>query len=94
MVNVGGANVWPEEVEQLLRSHPAVADAVVTAKPNALVGNLLIASVVPTPDAERAGLGKALRAFVREQAPSTHVPATVKVVDELETSAAGKVVRS
>jgi acyl-coenzyme A synthetase/AMP-(fatty) acid ligase len=94
VVNVGGANVWPEEVEQLLRSHPAVADAVVTATPNPLAGNLLVARVVAAPDAERAGLGKLLRAFVREHAPSTHVPATVKVVDELETSAAGKVVRA
>jgi acyl-coenzyme A synthetase/AMP-(fatty) acid ligase len=94
VVNVGGANVWPEEVEELLRSHPAVTDAVVTATPNPLAGNLLVARVVATPDAERAGLGKLLRSFVREHAPSTHVPATIKVVDELETSAAGKVVRA
>lgn len=94
VVNVGGTNVWPEEVEQLLRSHPAVSDAVVSSTPNPLAGNLLVARIVAAPDAERAGLGKALRAFVREHAPSTHVPATVKVVDELETSAAGKVVRA
>lgn len=94
VVNIGGANVWPEEVENLLRSHPGVVDAVVSATPNALVGNLLVARVVAAPDAERAGLGKELRAFVRGNAPSTHVPATVKVVDELETSAAGKAVRS
>lgn len=94
VVNVGGSNVWPEEVEQLLRSHPAVADAVVTATPNPLAGNLLVARVVPAADAERAGLAKTLRAFVREQAPSTHVPATVKVVDEIGTSAAGKAVRA
>jgi acyl-CoA synthetase (AMP-forming)/AMP-acid ligase II len=93
VVNIGGANVWPEEVENLLRSHPSVVDAVVSATPNALVGNLLVARVVAAPDAERAGLGKELRAFVRGNAPSTHVPATVKVVDELETSAAGKAVR-
>jgi acyl-coenzyme A synthetase/AMP-(fatty) acid ligase len=93
VVNVGGSNVWPEEVENLLRSHPAVVDAVVTATPNALAGNLLVARVVAAPDVERAGLGKQLRAFVRSNAPSTHVPATVKVVDELETSAAGKAVR-
>ncbi len=94
VVNVGGSNVWPEEVERLLRSHPAVSDAVVTATPNPLAGNLLVASVVAASDAERAGLGKVLRSFVREHAPSTHVPATVKVVDELETSAAGKAVRA
>jgi acyl-coenzyme A synthetase/AMP-(fatty) acid ligase len=94
VVNVGGANVWPEEVENLLRTHPAVVDAVVTATPNPLAGNLLVARVVAAPDAERAGLGKQLRIFVREHAPSTHVPATVKVVDELETSTAGKAVRA
>jgi acyl-coenzyme A synthetase/AMP-(fatty) acid ligase len=94
VVNVGGSNVWPEEVEQLLRSHPAVADAVVTATPNPLAGNLLVARVVPVADAERAGLAKMLRAFVRDRAPSTHVPATVKVVDEIDTSAAGKAVRA
>jgi acyl-coenzyme A synthetase/AMP-(fatty) acid ligase len=94
VVNVGGANVWPEEVENLLRTHPAVVDAVVTATPNPLAGNLLVARVVAAPDAERAGLGKQLRVFVREHAPSTHVPATVKVVDELETSTAGKAVRA
>jgi acyl-coenzyme A synthetase/AMP-(fatty) acid ligase len=94
VVNVGGANVWPEEVEQLLRSHPDVADAVVTATPNPLAGNLLVARVVAAPDAETAGLGKTLRSFVRDRAPSTHVPATVKVVDQLETSASGKAVRA
>jgi acyl-coenzyme A synthetase/AMP-(fatty) acid ligase len=94
VVNVGGSNVWPEQVEHLLREHPAVLDAVVTATPNPLAGNLLVAQVVPRPDVERAGLGKVLRAHVRAHAPTTHVPATVKVVDELEVSTAGKAVRS
>lgn len=93
VVNVGGANVWPEQVEAILRSHPAVQDAVVTAKANALSGNLLVASVVPEEGVDRTGLGKQLRSFVREQAPGTHVPAMVKLVDSLDVSTTGKAVR-
>lgn len=93
VVNVGGSNVWPEEVETLLRTHPDVVEASVSARPNALAGNLLVASVVLTDDSDRSGAGKRLRAWVREQAPASHVPATVRVVEQLDVSPAGKVRR-
>jgi len=93
VVNVGGANVWPEEVEILLRQHDDVVEAVVTAKDNALSGNILIASVVARPDVDTKALRKGLRAWVRDRAPGTHVPAMIKVVDQLDVSQTGKVVR-
>ncbi len=46
VVNVGGTNVFPEQVEHLLRTHPDVRDALVTSVANALAGNLLVAQVV------------------------------------------------
>ena len=45
MANVGGTKVFPEQVEGVIREHPAVADVVVTARPNALSGQILVASV-------------------------------------------------
>lgn len=93
VVNVGGANVWPEEVESILRQHPDVVEAVVTAKPNPMVGNVLVARVLLAPDANREGCAKRLRAWVRGQAPGTHVPASIHIDDDLELSAAGKVTR-
>lgn len=93
VVNVGGSNVWPEVVETILREHPDVLEAVVTAKPNAMTGNVLVARVVVSDSAERDGLAKQLRSWVRGRAPGTHVPASVSVVDELEVSTTGKVTR-
>ena len=93
VVNVGGSNVWPEEVEAMLRTHPEVVEAVVTAKENPLSGNVLIASVVPAPDADLDRLGKRVRSWLRERVPATHVPAMVKILESVEMSSAGKVQR-
>lgn len=88
-VNVGGQNVWPEQVEKVLREHPDVHDARVTSQPSSLAGNLLIADVV-TGGGVTAGQ---LRAWVRERAPLSHVPAQVRFAEELVTGATGKALR-
>jgi len=93
IVNVGGTNVSPEAVETILREHPDVVEAVVSAKANALVGNTLVAKVVLTPEADREGVSKRLRAWVRERTTAPHVPASVVVVDALTLTQAGKVAR-
>ncbi|MEO1055825.1 MAG: class I adenylate-forming enzyme family protein [Actinomycetota bacterium] len=93
VINVGGANVSPEAVERMLRTHPAVADVVVKARPNSVTGNVLVADVVPSSDAEPATLTKELRAHVRGQAPRTHVPASITFVPALEVAATGKAER-
>lgn len=93
VVNVGGANVWPEVVETILREHPDVVEAVVSSKPNPMMGNVLVARVTLGPDADPDGVPKRLRSWVRDRAPGTHVPASVTVVDELGVSATGKVTR-
>ena len=43
----GGYNVHPREIEDLMRSHPAVTDAVVLGVPNEVLGELVCACVVP-----------------------------------------------
>jgi len=94
VVNIGGTNVWPEEVESLLRDHPDIAEAAVEARANAMVGNLLAATVVLKDDPNPETTGKTIRSWVRQHAASnTHVPATVRIVDAIETSPAGKLKR-
>lgn len=88
-VNVGGQNVWPEQVEKVLREHPEIEDARVTAQPSSLAGNVLIADVV-SGGGVTAGQ---LRAWVRERAPISHVPARIRFVEQLATGATGKALR-
>lgn len=93
VVNIGGANVWPESVETILREHPDVVEAVVNAKSNPMTGNVLVATVTLAESADRDGVNKRLRSWVRGRAPRTHVPASVSVVEHIEVSATGKVAR-
>ncbi|MFW2335040.1 AMP-binding protein [Ilumatobacter sp.] len=93
VVNIGGANVWPESVETILREHPDVVEAVVSAKTNPMTGNVLVATVTLAESADRDGVNKRLRSWVRDRAPRTHVPASVSVVEHIEVSATGKVAR-
>ncbi len=45
----GGENIAPEEIETLLRTHPAVAQLAVVGVPDAVLGERLCACVVPAP---------------------------------------------
>jgi len=93
MVNIGGSKVWPEEVERILRTHPQVVDVAVQAKANPFSGAILTAKVVATP-AVQDDFAKELRMWMKSNSPIHFVPATIKVVDSLEISQAGKVNRS
>ncbi len=47
-INTGGEKVFPEEVEEALKSHPSVADAAVVGVPDDRFGQAIIALVEPT----------------------------------------------
>ena len=93
VVNIGGVNVWPEQVEALLRNHPEVEDALVSSVSSRMTGNLLVAQIVPTAGADGDALRRSIRGGVRVRAPNTFVPAKVDVVSELGLNSTGKAVR-
>ncbi|MGE0878846.1 MAG: AMP-binding protein [Acidimicrobiia bacterium] len=92
-VNVGGAKVWPEEVEAALRTHPDVAEALVSGRRNPISGWILTAAVVPSASADSTSLPSRLRHHCAGILPTTHVPAVIKVVTELAVTPTGKVTR-
>ncbi|WP_051579740.1 non-ribosomal peptide synthetase [Pseudonocardia acaciae] len=92
-VKVHGQRVEPGEIEAALRTHPAVADAVVTPLAredgpghDGLAGHV-IATGQPPPDEE-------LRAHLRERLPPHLVPARIRVLDRFPLTANGKVDRA
>ena len=50
-INTGGEKVYPEEVEEVLKQHPTVADAVVVGVPDERFGEAITALVEPLPGA-------------------------------------------
>jgi len=92
MVLVGGANVYPAEVEAALDEHPAVHSCVVVGLPDEDLGNRLHA-VVQLADGSEASSDD-LRAFLKDRLASNKVPRTYEFVDEPLRDDAGKVRRS
>jgi fatty-acyl-CoA synthase len=91
MIVSGGENVFPQEVEELLRAHEGVADAAVIGVPDERFGQRLKAVVVTKDDRDVAP--DDLRAYVRSKLSRFKVPRDVELVDELPRNPAGKVLR-
>ncbi len=94
IINVGGNKVHPEEVEQVLLSHPAVWQAKVSAKRNPITGSLVVAEVVPLDDpADSEVLRDSIAQHCRGQLDRFKVPALIHFVKEFACSATGKLAR-
>ncbi len=91
LIIVGGLNVYPREVEEVLVSHPAVADAAVIGKPEERHGELPHAYVVLLPGAT-AEPGE-LISYCRANLSRYKVPASIEIRDELPKTMIGKVLR-
>jgi acyl-CoA synthetase (AMP-forming)/AMP-acid ligase II len=87
----GGANVYPVEVERVLASHPAVADAAVLGVPDERLGQR-VAAVLEL-EAETAITAEALQAYCKERLARYKVPELIRFVDALPRNAMNKVVK-
>lgn len=91
MIISGGVNIYPQETEDLLITHPMVADAAVFGVPNEDLGEEVkaVVSLMPgnEPDEETGAL---LIAHCRENLSRQKVPRSVDFMDELPRLPTGK----
>ncbi len=87
----GGYKVYPRELEDLLRTHPAVGDACVVGIPNEMLGELICACVVATEGS--IVTGDELKEFCREAVADYKVPDLVRFFDTLPLTGSGTVKR-
>jgi malonyl-CoA/methylmalonyl-CoA synthetase len=85
----GGYNVYPREVEDVLETHPAVAEVAVIGFPDADLGEQVVAVIVPVPGSKPEAAD--IVAFCRTQLASYKKPRQVFFVKELPRNALGKV---
>ncbi len=91
MIVSGGENVYPAEVENVLMSHPAVADVAVIGVPSEKWGETVKALIVPAPDEEASD--EALIAYCRERIAPYKCPTSVDRVESLPRNPSGKVLK-
>ncbi|MFF5284190.1 acyl-CoA synthetase [Streptomyces sp. NPDC013171] len=88
-INTGGEKVYPEEVEQALKSHPDVYDALVAGVPDARWGNHVAAVVQLRPEARPLDL-ETLQTHCRQQLAGYKVPRQLVLTDRIQRSPSGK----
>jgi acyl-CoA synthetase (AMP-forming)/AMP-acid ligase II len=91
MVISGGFNIYPSDLEAVLRPHPAVADVAVVGVPSAEWGETPVAFCVLKPGAAESA--EDLRQWANAQVGKTQRLHAVRLVDELPRSAIGKVLK-
>jgi acyl-CoA synthetase (AMP-forming)/AMP-acid ligase II len=90
MINRGGHNIVPGEVEAVLFNHPVVVAAAVAGVPHEVLGEDVAAWVVLS---EELSLDD-LRHFLLEHLADYKVPRRISVVDQLPRNDAGKVLKA
>jgi fatty-acyl-CoA synthase len=88
-INTGGEKVFPEEVEEALKTHPGVRDAVVVGLPDPRFGERICAVVEP--DGETAPTLAALSEHVRASLAGYKAPRDLVIVDSIGRAPNGKV---
>ncbi len=91
LIKPGGFQVWPREVEEVLKTHPKVLDVGVAGVPDAKSGEAVKAWIVLKPD-EQATVEE-IREFCKEQMASYKAPKHVEFVNELPKTPVGKLLR-
>jgi long-chain acyl-CoA synthetase len=91
LIKSGGFQAWPREIEEVIASHPAVAEVGVAGVPDALRGETIKAWVVLRKNA--AATEAELRAYCRERLAPYKVPSRIEFRDSLPKTMVGKVLR-
>jgi acyl-CoA synthetase (AMP-forming)/AMP-acid ligase II len=87
----GGSNVYPAEVERVLRGHPAVADCAVLGRADVRLGQRVVAAVVLRVGA--VADATALESHCRAELARYKVPEAFRFVAALPRNAMGKVTK-
>ncbi|MFE1369162.1 acyl-CoA synthetase [Streptomyces anulatus] len=88
-INTGGEKVYPEEVEQALKSHPDVYDALVAGVPDERWGNR-VAAVVQLREKTEALTLEAVQAHCRTRLAGYKIPRALVLADRIQRSPSGK----
>ncbi len=91
MIISGGVNIYPQEIENLLITHPKVADVAVVGAPHEEMGEQVVAVIQPA-DWSEAGeaLAAELGAFARANLSHVKAPRKIDFMQELPRHQTGK----
>ncbi|MBN9098490.1 MAG: acyl--CoA ligase [Pseudonocardia sp.] len=93
MINSGGENIYPDEIEAALVRCPEIDDVCVVGMPDERWGHAVTAFVVPVAGTDPVVAAERTAAFAREVLPSLKRPKRVIAVQQIPRSGVGKTLR-
>ena len=91
VIITGGLNIYPEEIEEVLRSNPAIEEALVLPKQHEVLGEVPVAKVVIKKEAQVSS--RELLDFCKERLEIQKIPSEIIEVQKIEKTYNGKVRR-
>ena len=91
LIKVGGLQVWPQEVEEVIQFLPSVKETTAAGIPDDHLGEVVYAWVVKHPDSNLTE--QEIKDHCRKNLARHKVPVEVKFIDELPRSTVGKILR-
>ncbi len=91
IIIVGGFNVYPREVEDVLNEHPGVMQSAVVGVPHSVTGEIVKACIIPKPGVEISS--REIQNYCRERLAHFKVPRVVKFYEDFPRSSIGEVLK-
>lgn len=92
MINRGGENVYPVEVENILHLHPKILDVAVFGLSDPVMGSAVACAVIPRPDTGEI-TAKEIQEFCVGQLADYKIPRKIFFVADLPKNPGGKVIK-
>lgn len=89
----GGINIVPMEVEEVFYKHPQVHECVVVGKEDKIVGEDIVAVVVPKKNSNGADLVRELKNLCKSQLSNYKIPSRILLWDKLPKTHSNKLLR-
>ncbi len=92
MIKSAGERIFPEEIEQIIVTHPAVAEVAVVGVPDPLYGQRIEAHIQPAQNTDEE-IESAIRSYCLERMPFARAPKAYHLHQQLPRKANGKIDR-
>ncbi|NCQ36062.1 long-chain fatty acid--CoA ligase, partial [bacterium] len=92
-INVGGLKCFPEEIEAILNSHPAIRASRVFSRPNPITGFSPAAEIVPADPSNPPTIATIIK-HCREHLAAYKIPLSIQTVTAIQTTPSGKIPRN
>lgn len=91
IINVGGYNVNPSEIEHVIKAINGVEDVSVFGRKNSITGRIIVAHVIKLENIDAQELKKHIKKVVSEKLQKYKQPRLIKFVDSFELTRTGKI---